>query len=73
VLAPQAAINDDAPTHTSSKSNERADSIDKKLAPPATESRRRPLPDGHLELYAVCQRVDNARNQDADLAAPLTA
>jgi putative SOS response-associated peptidase YedK len=33
----------------------------------------RPLPDGRLEVYAVSPRVNNARNQDADLTEPLTA
>ena len=33
----------------------------------------RPLPDGHLEVYAVSPRVNNVRNQDADLTEPLTA
>jgi putative SOS response-associated peptidase YedK len=32
-----------------------------------------PLPDGQLEVYAVSPRVNNARNQDADLTEPLTA
>ena len=31
------------------------------------------LPDGRLEVYAVSPRVNNARNQDADLTEPLTA
>ena len=33
----------------------------------------RPLPDGHVEVYAVSPRVNNVRNQDADLTEPLTA
>ena len=33
----------------------------------------RPLRYGHLEVYAVSPRVNNVRNQDADLTEPLTA
>jgi putative SOS response-associated peptidase YedK len=33
----------------------------------------RPLPDGRLEVCAVSRRVNNPRNQRADLTEPLTA
>jgi putative SOS response-associated peptidase YedK len=33
----------------------------------------RPLPERRLEVYAVWPRVNNVRNQDADLTEPLTA
>ncbi len=44
-LAPQPAINNDAPTHTSNTRKERAECINNKLAPPATDNRRSSL--GH--------------------------